>query len=432
MVSIVERQALGRLGVNPGLAWPLLVQSSGRESLEAYRSIGGYSSLDDPESLLEEIEAAGLRGRGGGAFPFAVKVRTVRSQGQPPKVAANGEEGEPSSVKDRWLLRNRPHAVLDGVRLAARLVGADEAVVYVSDSASASSVRQAIAELDESSVSLGTPVRVFEVESAYVAGEESALVNAINGGPALPSEKPPRPFESGIGGRPTLISNVETLVNLPKIQNLGAVRYRAHGTETSPGTFLLTLTGVGEEGLYEVPFGITLRSLLVGLGEDCDDISGILMGGYFAGLLGTRALDIPLDYNSLRAAGSGLGCGAVGVVKSDSCLLSVAAGVLAYFARETAGQCGSCFNGTAAMSAVMTGLLDGAAGAEDVARLERWSKVLRGRGACGLLDGATNIAASAFTEFPGLIGQHLASDCTTCNAGGRPDHRPFAAIPPAS
>jgi NADH:ubiquinone oxidoreductase subunit F (NADH-binding) len=407
-----------------GTSSRLLSGGEERESIERYLAASGYAEVA-PESFLETVEASGLRGRGGAAFPTAVKIRTVREGRDVPVVVANGEEGEPASVKDRWLLRNRPHLVLDGLRLASQLVGADKAIVYVSDGPSATSIESALAELAETGI-WDAEVEVRQVSPSYVAGEETAVVQALNGGPALPTEKPPRPFEEGVHGRPTLVNNVETLANLPIIQRLGAAGYRDAGTPGSPGTFLLTLTGCESAGLYEVAFGETMRDVLSSLGEDLGQVSGLLMGGYFSGLLGLQALDVSLDYDSFKAAGSGLGCGAVAVVSTANCPVAVAAAVMEYFARENAGQCGSCFNGTAAMSAVLDGLLDGRAQRDDIERLRRWSTFLRGRGACGTLDGATNIAASLLREFPELVGTHLAGQCPSCGAGSRMTDPPFA------
>ena len=176
-------------------------------------------------------------------------------------------------------------------------------------------------------------------------------MRAINGGPAKPTDKPPRPFEEGVGGLPTLISNVETLANLPYIHRHGAQTYRASGTAASAGTFLATVTGGGgTAGLYEVPFGVSFTELLALHGLPQEKVRGVLMGGYFAGVLNREVLDTTLDHETIRGIGSGLGCGAVSVI-TDECPVAVAASVLDYFDRENAGQCGSCFNGTAAMAA---------------------------------------------------------------------------------
>ncbi|MBO0882192.1 MAG: hypothetical protein J2P17_18010, partial [Mycobacterium sp.] len=192
-----------------------------REDFVAYRERGGYRPLGAADELLGAVERSGLLGRGGAAFPLAVKLRTVRDNGKcinaGTVVVANGEEGEPASIKDRWLLRNRPHLILDGLRLAAAMVAADRAHVYVSDPQSARSIGTALSELDADMLGpVNVALRV--VDPGYVAGEETAAVRALNGGPVKPTDKPPRPFEAGVGGRPTLVSNVETLANLPYVQ----------------------------------------------------------------------------------------------------------------------------------------------------------------------------------------------------------------------
>lgn len=395
----------------PGLAPRLLRATDGVESLAQYRDSGGYQTCGDAATLLAAIDEAGVLGRGGAAFPMAVKLATVRSaaaRGTDTVLVANGEEGEPASVKDRWLLRNRPHLILDGVRLAATIIGARHAHVYVSDAAAADAVRAALAELTPAVLD-GVTVSVQTVQPGYVAGEESAAVRAINGGPARPTDKPPRVFEVGVGGLPTAVCNVETLANLPFVQRYGATAYRAAGTENSPGTFLVTLTGGDRApGLYEVPFGIAAAEVIAWHGIPAERVRGALMGGYFAGLLDRRVLGTTLEHRALAALGSGLGCGAVSVI-TDEDPLAVAAAVLAYFDRENAGQCGSCFNGTAAMAAATGALRDGTADAEDLARLRRWSVVLRGRGACATLDAACNIAASLLAMFGDDIAGRLAA-----------------------
>ncbi|MEB4207906.1 NADH-ubiquinone oxidoreductase-F iron-sulfur binding region domain-containing protein [Mycobacterium sp. 94-17] len=401
-----------------------------QEDLAAYRKLGGYQPLGDAAQFLSEIESSGLAGRGGAAFPLAVKLRTVRNNGSVlgvPVVVANGEEGEPASVKDRWLLRNRPHLVLDGLRLAATIVAADRAYVYVSDQESAHSVESALAELDPDA--LGVTIDMLTVQPGYVAGEETAAVRAINGGPAKPTDKPPRPFEVGVDDRPTLVSNVETLANLPYLHSHGAADYRSRGTTLSPGTFLATVTGAGKPPvLYELPHGLAFTELLAVHGVSAGRVRGALMGGYFAGLLNRSVLETTLDHETMRRVGSGLGCGAISVI-TDDCPVAVAASVLAYFDRENAGQCGSCFNGTAAMAAATGALRDGAATAEDVERLRRWSVLLRGRGACATLDAATNIAASLLDQFRYEVATHLDGACPECTRGAFRADRPYQAEP---
>ncbi len=354
---------------------------------------------------------------------MAVKLRSVRAGGSDrggAVVVANGEEGEPASIKDRWLLRNRPHLVLDGLRLAATIVGAQRTYVYVSDPAAAASVEAAVAQRNPRSA-----VEVVTVAPGYVAGEETAAVRAINGGPAKPTDKPPRPFEQGVGALPTLVSNVETLANLPYIHAHGGADFKAIGTAASPGTFLATITGTGRSpALYELPHGVRFADMLEFHGVPAEMATGALMGGYFAGLLGPGVRDATLDHDTLRQLGSGLGCGAISILNGD-CPVAVAASVLAYFDRENAGQCGSCFNGTAAMAAAAAGLRDGVATGDDIARLRRWSRELRGRGACATLDGAANMAASLLGHFPDDVVRHLENGCPACQSGEFITMRPY-------
>ncbi|AHH18953.1 putative NADH-ubiquinone oxidoreductase flavoprotein [Nocardia nova SH22a] len=392
--------------------------------LADYRASGGYSPITAPADLLDQVVAAGLRGRGGAGFPMGTKLRSVIAHSGPgvrPVVVANGEEGEPASAKDRWLLRHRPHLVLDGLRLAAAILDADRAVVYLSDPAVAEAVTAAIGEAGPMAV----PFELHTVAAGYVAGEETAAVRSLNGGEAKPMDKPPRPFSRGVGGRPTLISNVETLANLAWIHRHGAEAFRAAGTAESPGTFLATVTGAGRDAaIYELPHGFSLRELLALHGVADDLVHGALLGGYFNGLTGRRVLDLTLDHETLRAAGTGLGCGAVALLTEPDCPVAVTASVLEYFDRENAGQCGSCFNGIAAMSAVASALRDGTAAPADLERFDRWSTVLRGRGACATLDAATNAARTLLDEFPDAVKRHRDGGCATCAT------TPFTALRP--
>jgi NADH:ubiquinone oxidoreductase subunit F (NADH-binding) len=404
------------LGTYPGLVPRLIIPADEeREDLRAYEARSGYGSGLDGEPLVEAIESSGLRGRGGAAFPAGVKLRAVAGRPGPRFVVANGEEGEPASVKDRWLLRVRPHLVLDGMLRTAELVGAERCYFFVSDRRSATSISEAIDELGGCS---SVPVELVTTEPRYVAGEETAVVRAINGGPALPLDKPPRPFESGVGGSPTLVANVETLANIPWIARHGAASFRDVGTERSPGTFLLTISGACERpGLHEIPFGITLGDALR-LARPNGDPVGFLMGGFFAGLLGRRAIEARLTYDELRDEGSGLGCGAIVLLGAEDCPVAAAADVMDYFARENAKQCGACIRGTVAMRDTLMAIAGGTAEPAAVDRLRGWSLSLRERGACALLDGAAGLAGSLFREFPDAVDEHLRQACPRCAAYG--------------
>jgi NADH:ubiquinone oxidoreductase subunit F (NADH-binding) len=402
------------VGVHASIAPRLALGGADREDYRTYQANGGYETGASGPELVSEISSAGLLGRGGAAFPTATKLRALLAQTGPKYLVANGEEGEPASIKDRWLMRKRPHLVLDGLLRIATAIGAESAYIYVSDKKAENSIHRAIEERGRTPV----PLKTFRVDPSYVAGEETSVVRAINGGPAKPTDKPPRPYQSGIFGRPTLVSNVETLANVPFISINGADAFRAAGTQSSSsGTVLITVTGACQRpGLYEVPLGLPLNTLLFELAGVQDGVRGYLMGGYFAGLLNSSARDLSISYQHLSEVGSGLGCGAIVVIGNNDCPMAASADVMAYFARENAGQCGACFRGTAAMSTTINSIALGQASEKDIDRLRGWSTSLRGRGACAALDGAAQLAATLLREFPEEIELHRSGSCPRCQS----------------
>jgi NADH:ubiquinone oxidoreductase subunit F (NADH-binding) len=372
------------------------------ESAQTYIADGGYGTAHDPGLLLDRIADAGLRGRGGAAFPVAVKLRAVRDGGGGPVVVANGEEGEPGSVKDRWLLRARPHLVLDGLAHAAAITGAARCYVYLSDAYAAEHVRRALAERPPE-----VPTEVIETGHTYVAGEETAVVRRIDGGPALPTAKPPRPFEKGVGGRPTLVSNVETLARIALIASRPEHRH-----EIALSTLLTLSSPDGPALLTEAPYGIRLRTLASVQGAT--DASGALMGGLFGGLIDDGALDLALDHEALAAAGTALGCGAIRFLDPDTCPLAIAADAVDHLRAESARQCGVCVSGTTAIGDTLRRLTTRTAAPESGDQLLRWSSGLPGRGACGLLDAAAGTAGSLLRSHPDIVAAHLDTVCQAC------------------
>ena len=381
------------------------------QSLDAHRRAFPHATAD---GLIDELAAAALRGRGGACFPTAAKWQSVASAGGPTVAVANGEEGEPLSFKDRYLLLRRPHLVLDGLLLAAEALRAQRAVVYLSSTAARRAVEHALRERGECGV------EIVSVDPAYVAGEETSVVSAVNGERPIPKAKPPRPDQAGVAGLPTLVQNVETLAHVAWIRRHGATAFRRAGTPTEPGTFLVTVgTAGGAPFLLEAQLGATLADVLARTDVDPAGVRAVLAGGYFGGLLSDGALSTPLADHTLRALGSGLGCAAFTVLSAHDCPVDVAAEVLRYFAQESSGQCGACVRGTGAMAAAVQRLRHGEAGPSDVEDLRRWSTALRGRGACALLDGATIAAASLLAHFAESVDRHLAETCAACQ--GAPD-----------
>lgn len=376
---------------------PRLIVGDGPFGLEAECALGTYDPID-VNLLIDELEAAELRGRGGAGFPAHIKWRAVASAQGTKVVVGNGEEGEPASFKDRWLLTNRPHAVLDGLLMAAEAVGAGRIVLYVSHAEAIASVRWAVAELIEADLNeRASAIEIFEVAPTYVAGEESAACRAINGGPALPLAKPPRVFEAGVDGRPTLVANVETLAMAAWIARNGAIAYRKYGTETSPGTALITLNGdCFKPGVFEVAYGTQLSDAYARLaGGLKGPIVAILAGGWFGGVLPGSLIDIPLSYEGLRDQKSGFGCGSFTALNAASRPIKVVADIAAWYAHETAGQCGVCIKGTQAISGAFAEVEAGTSTDATVTNLRRWGSSLGGRGACSFLDGAATLARSA-------------------------------------
>jgi NADH:ubiquinone oxidoreductase subunit F (NADH-binding) len=361
--------------------------------------------------LIDAVEASGLRGRGGASFPTGRKMRTVAQHRGRSVVVVNGSEGEALSAKDRLLLTSLPHLVLDGAALAAEAVGADEIVVAV-DRASRralSSVHRAIearraAQLD------GALVRGVALPSRYVAGEETALVNFVNGGAAKPTFTPPRPFERGVSGRPTLIQNAETLAHVALIARYGPDWFRQLGTPDEPGSTLLTIAGAVEHGIVcEVALGTTIGAAVTAAGGATGALSAFLVGGYYGSWLpADEAWDVPLLNATLQAHGASLGTGVLYAFPVGHCGLVAAAQVADYLAGETAGQCGPCVYGLRAIADAMASIAAGQQVTAMVERLQRLFDEVRGRGACNYPDGVIRFVDTALRTFNAEVERHAA------------------------
>ncbi len=388
-------------------ALPRILPAGSDPGLRAHLERWGWRP-DGGADLIEEVERAGLSGRGGAAFPTATKLRAVAAARRT-VVVANGTEGEPASTKDKSLLTGSPHLVLDGASLAAETVGADEAIICVDSTATAAvdAVRGALAERARVQADR-ICMRVEAAPGRYVAGEESALVQWLGGGEAKPTFVPPRPFERGLRGRPTLVNNVETLAHLALIARFGAAWYRSLGTAADPGTALITLTGdIPRPGVYELPLGFPLVELLRAAGAGSPAPQAVLMGGY-AGMwiAGTVAVGVTVDRPSLRRVGAGLGCGAISVIGSGRCGLMEVARVTRWLAGESAGQCGPCVSGLPAIAAAVDALAAGERDLRPEAQLHRWLDMVEGRGACHHPDGVVRFVRSALAVFAADIDKH--------------------------
>jgi NADH:ubiquinone oxidoreductase subunit F (NADH-binding) len=373
-------------------------------SLAEHAGLYGALPLElRPEELLDAIGRSGLTGRGGAAFPTGTKLEAVLGRGRRPVIVANGAEGEPASGKDKSLLAYAPHLVLDGALLAARAVGANEIALAVTDVVR-DPVRRALAERPRLR---GVAVRVVVVPDRFVTGEETALVQFLNGGPALPTVTPPRPFERGVGGAPTAVLNVETLAHLALVARFGAGWFRSVGTREEPGSALVTISGaVRLPGVFEIELGMPLASLLSQAGAD-RDAQAYLVGGYFGTWVGAREAEgLELSNASLAGVGASLGARAIVVLPADACGVAETARVARYLAEQSAGQCGPCVHGLASVAENLEQLARGARETPAQAILRRRLQQVRGRGACRHPDGASALVASALRVFAGELDRH--------------------------
>ena len=368
--------------------------------------------------LLDSIERAGLCGRGGAAFPTAVKMRAVAKERRRAVVLANGAEGEPASLKDKLLLEALPHLVLDGGSLAAAAVGASELIVCVPRSASTArhSLTQALRERERQR-SDSVPVRVELVPDRYLAGQESALVSHLNGGRGVPALTPPMPFERGVQKRPTLINNVETLAHIALIGRYGPEWFRELGTPGQPGSALLTLSGAVEyPGVYEIEHGAPLGDLIEAAGGATSEIKALLLGGYSGTWLpGMLAPTLSLSAEHLAPFDAVLGPGIVFALSEDACGVAEAARVTRWLSEETAGQCGPCVHGLNAIASAVEELAAGTAATGAEQRIARWASLVQRRGACAHPDGAVRFVASALNVFAQEFAEHaLHGPCSAC------------------
>jgi NADH:ubiquinone oxidoreductase subunit F (NADH-binding) len=381
--------------------------------------------------LIDEVELAGLCGRGGAAFPTAVKLRAVTAASGRPVVVVNAAEGEPASLKDRTLIATLPHLVLDGGVLAAQAVGSDELILCIPQSGDLDAAQRAIAER-RGTADGSLQIRLSAAPDHYVAGQEAALVNHLNGGPALPTFTPPMIFERGVARRPTLVSNAETLAHLALIARHGARWFRELGTAADPGSTLVTLSGpVAYPGVYEIERGASLASLIDAAGGATARVRAVLFGGYAGAWVGAQALrGLALSDEHLSSHGASLGAGVVLLLSEDACGVAETARVARWLARESAGQCGPCVHGLDAVATNIEEVASGAARGKARQRIARLASLAHGRGACGHPDGAVRLIVSAMEVFAAEFADHARHG--VCEACHRPGELPLPVRPPTS
>lgn len=387
--------------------------------LDAWFAGGGgeglIAALDDISAIIAKLRAAELRGMGGAGFPTWRKWEAVAAAAGPVRyVVCNGNEDEPGTFKDRHLLRHTPHQVIEGALIAAIAIDASHVVLYVNPhpDETLAVLRRAVEQWQDSlpfariEQALGHALALAVVPSSgrYIGGEETAVVSWLDGGFPFPRRKPPFPAECGVGGHPTLLNNTETLAHVPHILRHGADWYRALGRGDAAGTKLYSLSGdVLDPGLYELPMGTTLQELVFGHGGGMLEnraFKAVFTGGPSNTLLTAADLDVPLDFDSVRARHSRLGTGAMIVISEGSSIVRKVAEYIEFFASGSCGQCPPCRAGTFQLARLLDRFDTGHGTVDDLRALRNLCSILPGSGRCGLIDGAVTVVESSLHTFP--------------------------------
>ena len=389
------------------------------ERIEEYIAVGGYESLYhalhemSSGEVIEEITRSGLRGRGGGGYPTGLKWATVAKMPEGQKyIICNGDEGDPGAFMDRSVLESDPHLVLEGMAIAGYAVGANHGFIYVRAEypLAIQRLQKAIQQAKKYGL-LGSQIFDcpfdFKIDirigaGAFVCGEETALIKSVEGKRGNPVPRPPYPAQSGLWGYPTLINNVETFANIAPILKKGAEWYASIGTENSKGTKIFALTGkVRNNGLIEVPMGITLREIVeeMGGGVPGGKVKAVQTGGPSGGCIPVSMLDTPVDYDSLSKVGSMMGSGGMVIMDKETSMVEVAQFYMEFCRGETCGKCIPCRTGTVQLYALLTKILNKQATALDLERLEELSYVVKDTSLCGLGMTAPNPVLSTLRYF---------------------------------
>ena len=405
-------------------------------TLAGWRERGGYKALEKaldmaPEQVVEEVKASGLRGRGGAGFPTGVKWSFFKDDGKPHYLLINADESEPGAFKDRELCRWTPHQLLEGALICAHAMRAQHVYIYVRGEffEPAQVMARAIEEAYEAGIAgpnmmgkgIGVDVTLHLGAGAYICGEETALMNSVEGRRGQPRIKPPYPAVSGVFGMPTNINNVETLCSVPAIINNGAAWYKAIGTEKSAGTKLYNVSGhVQRRGNYEFPLGsLTLRELIFdvcGGMRPGRELKAVIPGGSSVPILSADEIDIPLDYEGVVAAGSMLGTASVIVMDDSTCLLKAVRRMVDFYAHESCGQCTPCREGTVWLAKLLRNFEEGRGSEADLDVMLDLGKNMSGTTICVLSDSAAAPVASSIAKFKDEYLAHLEGRCTAVTA----------------
>jgi NADH-quinone oxidoreductase subunit F len=423
-VDAEPHQPLPQRG-DPSLVLLRRVEVADPSDLDAYRSHGGYRALRraldvGPAEVLRELADSGLAGRGGAAFPTGRKWQAVAAQpARPHHLVCNADESEPGTFKDRVLMEGDPFAVIEAMTIAAFATGCEHGWIYLRgeyplarrrlEGAIAAARAKGFLGGDVMGRGVAFDVEVFRGAGAYICGEETAIFNSIEGYRGEPRSKPPFPVEVGLFGRPTVVNNVETLVNILPILDIGAAAYRRIGTDSSPGTKLFCLSGaVARPGTYEVALGTTLGQLITRAGgvPGGRSVQAVLLGGAAGSFVGPERWDLPLTFEDTRSAGTTVGSGVVMVFDDHADLRDAVGRIAAFFRDESCGQCVPCRVGTVRqeealvrLSARRHGSAVPGSTAGDLAVLDEVGRAMRDASICGLGQTAWNAIESALDRF---------------------------------
>ena len=406
------------------------------ESLDEYLAAGGFEALRKAmfemtrDEVIDEVDRSGLRGRGGGGFPTGRKWKQVARQKEPVRyVVCNGDEGDPGAFMDGSVMEGDPFKLIEGMMIAGYAVRSTDGYIYVRAEypMSVARLRNAIAQLEERGLLgdniLGTDfsfhMHINRGAGAFVCGEGSALTASIEGNRGMPRTKPPRTVEKGLWEKPTVLNNVETYANVPKIILQGADWFRSIGTAGSPGCKTFSLTGAIENtGLIEVPMGSTLRQIIFDIGgglKDGKEFKAVQIGGPSGGCLTEKHLDEPLDFDSVKKFNAIVGSGGMVVMDKDTCMVEVARFFMSFTQRESCGKCIPCREGTKRMLEILERIVAGQGKLEDLDTLEELAKMIQTMALCGLGKSAPLPVLSTLATFRDEYIEHIVDK--KCRAG---------------
>jgi NADH-quinone oxidoreductase subunit F len=398
--------------------------------LDEYRAVGGYDALEKarsmtPEALIEEITNASLRGRGGAGFPMGRKLSLVpgpdRRSG-PSYVVANADESEPGSFKDREIMGRAPHRFIEGCLIAAHAIHSQHVFIYIRGEylAEYEVLARAVEEAREEGLFGDVEVILHRGAGAYICGEETALLDSLEGKRGQPRPRPPFPPVAGLYLQPTLVNNVQTLASVPAILEIGVDRYRELGAESAPGTVVYSLSGnVNRPGNYELPLGTTLRELIFQHGHGVAEgraMKAVIPGGSSVPVFTPDQLDVPLDFDAVQSAGSYLGSAAVIVVDDRACMVQLAVRAEKFYMHESCGKCTPCREGTRWLVQLLEKIEDGRGTHADLDLISNVCDRIEGKSLCALGDFAVWCVGSYLKKFREEFERHV--DEGRCPFGG--------------